>query len=147
MAVLNNIENQETRSERESDPFTSKANMNNDLTRKYNLPTPVSHSTALIVEQYKQAIRHSDNNSDNTSTPTNNNSITNTNTTTNIPELQDLLSMKADLEVILPVSENRVKDLKKDLNYLDRSVKIRDNGAAGGKHCSLREKVKIQHLC
>lgn len=83
--------------------------MNTDLTRQYNLPTPVSNSTTSILEQYK-----ADNNS--------------TTGTLSIPDLQDLLNLKAELETLLPLSESRVKDLKTDLNNLDHNVKIRDNG-------------------
>lgn len=84
--------------------------MNTDLTRQYDLPTPVSDSTHYILEQYK-----ADNN--NTS-----------NGTLHIPTLQDLLTMKEDLESLLPLTELRVKDLKEDLTKLDRNTKIRDNG-------------------
>lgn len=83
--------------------------MNTELTRQYDLPTPVSDSTHFILEQYK-----ADNNS--------------TNGTLHIPSLQDLLTMKEDLENLLPLTETRVKDLKEDLTKLDSNVKIRDNG-------------------
>lgn len=102
--------------------------MNPDLTRQYNLPTPVSNSISSILEQYKlntnNPIIHNtihDNNS------LNGNNI-NLSQPLNIPDLQDLLNIKQDLEALLPLSESRVKDLKKDLSQLDRNVKIRDNG-------------------
>lgn len=97
--------------------------MNTDLTRQYNLPTPVSNSTASIIEQYKQNLNNQNAHNDNNTTAGNN-----INHPSSIPDLQDLLNMKADLEALLPLSESRVKDLKKDLSHLDRNVKIRDNG-------------------
>lgn len=95
--------------------------MNSDLTRQYNLPTPVSQSIASLLEQYKLNINstHHDNS-------TNGNNIMSQPSL--IPDLQDLLNIKHDLEALLPLSEARVKDLKQDLNQLDRNVKIRDNG-------------------
>lgn len=100
--------------------------MNTDLTRQYDLPTPVSDSTHYILEQYK-----ADNN--NTS-----------NGTLHIPTLQDLLTMKEDLESLLPLTELRVKDLKEDLTKLDRNTKIRDNGEAttSGKNMNAIMKIK-----
>lgn len=97
--------------------------MNTDLTRQYNLPKPVSNTTASIVEQYKQNLNSSTVHNDNNITTGNNN-----NHPLSIPDLQDLLNMKADLEALLPLSESRVRDLKKDLSHLDRNVKIRDSG-------------------
>jgi hypothetical protein len=121
--------------------------MNNDLTRKYNLPTPVSNSTASLLEQYKQNINHSPTNNNNStndnnsitssSTSGNNNHISTSKKSFNIPDVQDLLTIKVDMEALLPLTENRVKDLKKDLNYLDRNVRIRDNGGGKNLFCKL----------
>ncbi|KAG0749259.1 hypothetical protein G6F57_002525 [Rhizopus arrhizus] len=44
-----------------------------------------------------------------------------------IPEAHELLSMRSDLEALLPISKNRVEDLKRDLRHVDENVKINDN--------------------
>lgn len=102
--------------------------MNPDLTRQYNLPTPVSRSITSILEHYKldinNPINHNTIHDNNSSNGGNNNQSQ----SSHIPDLQDLLNIKQDLEALLPLTENRVKDLKKDLSQLDRNVKIRDNG-------------------
>ncbi|KAG2212270.1 hypothetical protein INT47_001629 [Mucor saturninus] len=119
--------------------------MNPDLTRQYNLPTPVSRSISSIIEHYKLDINHPtihnathDNNSLNGS----NNNLSQP---SHIPDLQDLLNIKQDLEALLPLTEARVKDLKKDLSQLDRNVKIRDNEQTAGKNMNvILEKMKIK---
>ncbi|KAI9361317.1 histone acetyltransferases subunit 3-domain-containing protein [Pilaira anomala] len=113
--------------------------MNTDLTRQYNLPKPVSNTTASIIEQYKQNLNNSTLHNDNNTTTGNNN-----NHPLGIPDLQDLLNMKADLEALLPLSESRVRDLKKDLSHLDRNVKIRDNEISGKNMNVIMEKMKIK---
>lgn len=102
--------------------------MNSDLTRQYNLPKPVSKSISSILEQYK--ITTTSQNSHNTMHDNNSLAGNNINLSQplHIPDLQDLLNIKQDLEALLPLTENRIKDLKKDLSLLDRNVKIRDNG-------------------
>ncbi|KAG1461023.1 hypothetical protein G6F46_005121 [Rhizopus delemar] len=44
-----------------------------------------------------------------------------------IPEAHELLSMRSDLEALLPISKNRAEDLKRDLRHIDKNVKINDN--------------------
>ncbi|GAA5816822.1 hypothetical protein MFLAVUS_010356 [Mucor flavus] len=113
--------------------------MNTDLTRQYNLPKPVSNSTTSIIEQYKQNLNNQNTHNDNNITTGNN-----VNHPSSIPDLQDLLNMKADLEALLPLSESRVKDLKKDLSHLDKNVKIRDNETSGKNMNVIMEKMKIK---
>jgi hypothetical protein len=44
-----------------------------------------------------------------------------------IPEAHELLSMRSDLEALLPISKNRAEDLKRDLRHVDENIKINDN--------------------
>lgn len=82
--------------------------MNTDLTRQYGLPQQVSNSTNAIIKQFKPTTASQQDES--------------------IPDNQQLISIKADLEALLNSSQSRIKDLKKDQMVLERSVKIRDGG-------------------
>lgn len=82
--------------------------MNTDLTRQYDLPQQVSNPTNAIIKQFKPTTASQQDES--------------------IPDNQQLISIKADLEALLNSSQSRIKDLKKDQIALERSVKIRDGG-------------------
>lgn len=83
--------------------------MNTESTRQYSLPIPLSNTTTTLIKlAHQQPLV--------------------------IPDAQELLSIKADLEVLLPLAENRAQDLKRGLNKLDGNVKIYDNGE-GKSNC------------
>ncbi|KAI8376236.1 histone acetyltransferases subunit 3-domain-containing protein [Radiomyces spectabilis] len=88
--------------------------MDTDLTRQYSSPTPVSASTAALYRQFKSSA-----------------SSHVASQIGNIPESQELLSIKADLERLLPHSEARLRHLKKELNHLEKNVKIREANDTG----------------
>ncbi|KAI8994778.1 histone acetyltransferases subunit 3-domain-containing protein [Pilobolus umbonatus] len=81
--------------------------MNSELTRRYSQPVPVSAATSLHYRQYK-------------------NSTSVASSLGSIPDPQDLLNIKADLEAILPISEKRIRNFQRDLSYLKKNVKIRE---------------------
>ncbi|KAI8886072.1 hypothetical protein K501DRAFT_244821 [Backusella circina FSU 941] len=83
--------------------------MNTELTRRYTQPVTVSAATALHYRQYK-------------------NSTSVASSLGSIPDSQELLAMKTDLEGILPNSEKRLKYLQRDMFYIKKHVKIRDSG-------------------
>jgi hypothetical protein len=93
--------------------------MNTELTRQYDLPTPLSSETTSFVKQYKAV-------STNNGAQNNNNIIQQLQDT--IPDADDLLSIKADLEALLPITEIRVKSFKKDLIALDKLAHVREGG-------------------
>lgn len=74
-----------------------------ELTRKYGQPIPVSTSTALHYRQFK-----------------NNTSVTAS--LGSIPEVTELLKIKADLENLLPISERRIKYLQRDLSTVKKHI-------------------------
>ncbi|KAG1453256.1 hypothetical protein G6F56_007618 [Rhizopus delemar] len=76
--------------------------MNTELTRQYKLPKSLSNKTTTLIKvAHQQPLV--------------------------IPDAQELQTIKADLEVLLPLSENRAKDLKRGLHHLDGNIKIYDN--------------------
>ncbi|ORX58751.1 hypothetical protein DM01DRAFT_1333370 [Hesseltinella vesiculosa] len=81
-----------------------------DATRQYSLPIPVSTSTAAHYRQLK-------NGSSSNISPSQLGAI---------PESQELMTIKNDLEGLLPFSETRIAELKKDYNHIDKNVKIKD---------------------
>lgn len=89
--------------------------MDADINRQYSLPIPVSTSTAAHYRQFRNAA-----------------STTASNITSvqlgAIPESQDLLTIKTDLEGLLPHSEARMHHLKKDYSHLEKNIKIKDSG-------------------
>jgi hypothetical protein len=83
------------------------ATMNQELTRRYPQPVPVSAATALHYRQFK----------------------TNTNVASSIgsiPDPNELLNIKADLEAIIPLSERRIRNLQRDLSNLKKNVRARE---------------------
>ncbi|KAI9323781.1 histone acetyltransferases subunit 3-domain-containing protein [Dichotomocladium elegans] len=114
-----------------------------NLTQHYSLPTPVSQSTALYYRN-QQASRNSNNASTHGSSPS-----------PNLPGVSDLSSIKTDLERVLSRAEMRLRQLKKDINNLDKNVKIHNNdesdddnkhgGGVSGKNVSaMLEKMRIK---
>lgn len=81
--------------------------MNSELTRRYSQPVSVSAATSLHYRQYK-------------------NSTSVASSLGSIPDPQDLLNIKADLEAILPISEKRIRNFQRDLSYIKKNVKIRE---------------------
>lgn len=88
--------------------------MDSEATRQYSLPIPVSTSTAAHYRQLRNAANAS--------------SVIAATQLSAIPESQDLLKIKTDLEGLLPHSEARMQHLKKDYSHLEKNVKIKDNG-------------------
>ncbi|KAL0074226.1 hypothetical protein J3Q64DRAFT_1778605 [Phycomyces blakesleeanus] len=86
--------------------------MDTNLTRQYSSPTPVSASTVVLYRQFRQSYIGSHG-------PTQ---------FGNLPESNDLLAIKANLEELLTSAETRNRLLKRDLNHLEKDVKINDNG-------------------
>lgn len=76
-------------------------------TRRYTQPVPVSAATALHYRQYRT-------------------SSSVASSLGSIPDPTDLLSIKADLEALLPLSEKRIRNLQRDLGYLKKNVKVRE---------------------
>lgn len=88
--------------------------MENNLTRQYGPPTPVSSATAAHARQPM---------------PRNvNNGVSGSSPSINLPDTHDLSNIRTDLESLLPHTEARLMDLRQDLSQLERSVKIRDTG-------------------
>lgn len=81
--------------------------MNPELTRRYTQPVPVSAATALHYRQYR-------------------NSSSVASSLGSIPDPNDLLNIKADLEALLPLSEKRIRNLQRDLIHLKKNVKVRE---------------------
>lgn len=92
--------------------------MNGELTRQYELPIPLSSETTTLVKHYKEVLANN--------TQNNSNAIQQLQDT--IPDADDLLKIKADLEKLLSKSESRVKTFKKDLIVLDKLVHSREGG-------------------
>ncbi|KAI9020659.1 hypothetical protein CLU79DRAFT_719780 [Phycomyces nitens] len=86
--------------------------MDTELTRQYSSPTPVSTSTIALYRQFRQPTIGSHG-------PTQ---------FGNLPESNDLLAIKANLEGLLTSAETRHRRLRRDLNHLEKNVKIHDNG-------------------
>lgn len=82
------------------------ATMNQELTRRYPQPVPVSAATALHYRQFK-----------------NNTSVASS--LGSIPDPNELLNIKADLETLLPLSERRIRNLQRDISNLKKSVRVR----------------------
>lgn len=77
-------------------------------TRQYSLPQPLSTKTTTIIRLgHQQPLV--------------------------IPDAHELQSIKADLEVLLPLSENRMQDLKRDLNNLN--IKNKNEEGMKPKDC------------
>jgi hypothetical protein len=93
--------------------------MNTELTRQYDLPTPLSNKTTSLVKQYKAI-------SANHIAQNNGNTIQQLQDA--IPNADDLINIKADLEALLPITENRVKSFKKDLYTLEKLAQNREGG-------------------
>jgi hypothetical protein len=72
--------------------------MSTDSTRQYDLPTPISNRTSTLLN--KHSIQPA------------------------VPESQDLIYIKTDLDNILSSAQLRIKNLKKDSNHLEKNVKI-----------------------
>ncbi|KAG1173315.1 hypothetical protein G6F70_005260 [Rhizopus microsporus] len=88
--------------------------MNTESTRQYSLPRPLSNTTTTLIKlAHQQPLV--------------------------IPDAQELLSIKADLEVLLPLAENRAQDLKRGLNKLDGNVKIYDNGEVNAENTKIKQ--------
>ncbi|KAI8641698.1 histone acetyltransferases subunit 3-domain-containing protein [Parasitella parasitica] len=90
--------------------------MNTDLTRQYGIPQKVSNTTNSIIKQFKPTVSPQQDEC--------------------IPDNQELIIIKADLESMLHSSQSRIKNLKKDQLVLERHVKIRDgdsNDNSSGK--------------
>lgn len=83
------------------------ATMNQELTRRYPQPVPVSAATALHYRQFK-----------------NNTSVASS--LGSIPDPNELLNIKADLEALLPLSERRIRNLQRDLSNLKKNVRVRE---------------------
>ncbi|KAL7320010.1 Transcriptional regulator [Mucor circinelloides] len=83
------------------------ANMNQELTRRYPQPVPVSAATALHYRQYK-------------------NSTSVNSSLGSIPDHIELLNIKADLEALLPLSERRIRNLTRDLSNIKKNVRARE---------------------
>ncbi|CAO3640733.1 unnamed protein product [Mucor hiemalis] len=81
--------------------------MNSETTRRYTQPVPVSAATALHYRQYR-------------------NSSSVASSLGSIPDPNDLLHIKADLEALLPISEKRIRNLQRDLSHLKKNVKARE---------------------
>lgn len=81
--------------------------MNQELTRRYPQPVPVSAATALHYRQFK-----------------NNTSVASS--LGSIPDPNELLNIKADLEALLPLSERRIRNLQRDLSNLKKNVRVRE---------------------
>ncbi|KAI9247324.1 histone acetyltransferases subunit 3-domain-containing protein [Sporodiniella umbellata] len=73
--------------------------MNTDFTRQYKLPKPVSSKTSSLIKIAQQQPLV-------------------------IPDAQELQTIKADLEILLPLSETRALDLKKGLHNLHGNLKL-----------------------
>ncbi|OAD70096.1 hypothetical protein PHYBLDRAFT_171485 [Phycomyces blakesleeanus NRRL 1555(-)] len=111
MSQNNEIYTKCTENEQESDVDLTFA-MDTNLTRQYSSPTPVSASTVVLYRQFRQSYIGSHG-------PTQ---------FGNLPESNDLLAIKANLEELLTSAETRNRLLKRDLNHLEKDVKINDNG-------------------
>ncbi|KAL9552059.1 hypothetical protein PS6_004685 [Mucor atramentarius] len=81
--------------------------MNQELTRRYPQPVPVSAATALHYRQYK-------------------NSTSVNSSLGSIPDHIELLNIKADLEALLPLSERRIRNLTRDLSNIKKNVRARE---------------------
>ncbi|KAI8066442.1 hypothetical protein BC940DRAFT_66897 [Gongronella butleri] len=100
-----------------------------DSARQYSLPIPVSTLTAAHYRQLK-------NGSSASISPSQLGAI---------PESTDLLNIKNDLEGLLPFSETRIAELKKDYNHLEKNVKIKDAvGSKKGASASPLDKVRTK---
>lgn len=73
-----------------------------EAARRYELPKTLSPSTSSIIDQHRYNLLHSNGQHQEA-----------------IPEASDLLSIKADLESLLPSAERRNKDLKFGLGTID----------------------------
>ncbi|CEP08162.1 hypothetical protein [Parasitella parasitica] len=101
--------------------------MNTDLTRQHDLPQKVSNATSALIKQFKPTASSVHDEC--------------------IPDNQELVIMKADLESMLHSSQSRIKALKKDQLILDTHVKIRDgdeNTGLSGKGVATMERMKIK---
>ncbi|KAG0173592.1 Transcriptional regulator [Apophysomyces sp. BC1015] len=103
--------------------------MDSDSARQYPLPILVSEETATHYRQFR--------NSSSIASPLE-----------SIPESHDLLRIQADLENLLPLSEVRLRHLRKDLNHLEKNVNVCDAGSeskSAGKNVNVMyEKLKMK---
>ncbi|KAF7728683.1 Transcriptional regulator [Apophysomyces ossiformis] len=103
--------------------------MDSESRRQYQLPISVSEETALHYRQFR--------NSSNIASPLE-----------SIPDSHDLLRVQTDLENLLPLSEARLRNLRKDLDHLERNVKVSDTGSeskpAGKNMNAIYEKLKMK---
>ncbi|OBZ80412.1 Chromatin-remodeling complexes subunit ngg1, partial [Choanephora cucurbitarum] len=97
-----------------------------EAARRYELPKTLSPSTSSIIDQHRYNLLHSNGQHQEA-----------------IPEASDLLSIKADLESLLPSAERRNKDLKFGLGTIDH--KSREMESTSGKSVNaMIEKMRIK---
>ena len=83
--------------------------METDTSRQYSPPVPVSSTTAVHYRQFRQ-------------------SSTRSHGPSPLPESHDLLTIKADLQALLPHLENCLRRLQSDLRHSEKNAAGWDHG-------------------
>ncbi|KAI8350373.1 histone acetyltransferases subunit 3-domain-containing protein [Blakeslea trispora] len=98
-----------------------------EAARRYDLPKTLSPSTSSIIDQHRYNLLHSNGQHQEA-----------------IPEANDLLSIKADLESLLPSAERRTKDLKYGLNTIDHKSREMLEPTSGKSVNAMIERMRIK---
>lgn len=89
--------------------------MNLEITRQYEPPQSLSTSTTSIVKQFKSAALTDSSQGNNPQRDS-------------IPDSQDLLNIKQNLQGLLPITKDRLESLQTSIDLIEKNVKINETG-------------------
>jgi hypothetical protein len=107
--------------------------MNLEITRQYEPPQLLSTSTTSIVKQFKSAALTDSSQGNNPQRDS-------------IPDSQDLLNIKQNLQGLLPITKDRLESLQTSIDLIEKNVKINETDPiSSGKNINaILEQTKIK---